>query len=216
MSDAETEFVDRHRALVQSIVQSVQRQLPYAIDTADLEAFGFIGLLEARSRYDASRGAQFTTFAYYRIRGAIIDGIGKMARVPRSVVRRAQALSVLDAESENAAESRAQASHPDPKAAAIDSLSEVLSRAATAFTLAALASQPASPEENAAHNQSMDAVRKATLTLPERERMVIQAHYIDDRNLDEIGKELGLSKSWMSRLHAKALDQLRAALTGDE
>ena len=76
MPDAETEFVDRHRALVQSIVQSVQRQLPIATDTADLEAFGFIGLLEARSRYDAARGAQFTTFAYYRIRGAIIDGIG--------------------------------------------------------------------------------------------------------------------------------------------
>ncbi len=216
MPDADQEFVERHRALVESIVRSVQNQLHMSGNTAELTAFAMVGLVEARARYDASRGVQFSTFAYYRIRGAVIDGIGKMARVPRTAVRASRAASVIDTESEHVAETRA--SHPDApdtQQAAIDAIGLVLSRAATAYSLAALAQPATTPEEDVSQQQAMDAVRKATVNLPERERKVIVGHYVDERSLDDIGKELGLSKSWMSRLHAKALDQLRALLTRD-
>jgi RNA polymerase sigma factor for flagellar operon FliA len=216
MKDADTDFVTQHRALVESIARSVQTQLRYAADTEDLVGYGLIGLLEARSRYDASRGFQFSTFAYYRVRGAMFDGIGKMARVPRSVVRESRALSVLDTESEHVADTRAGgAVVVNPKQAAIDALSIVLSRAATAYTLAVMAPERVSPETEVANKEALDAIRKATETLPERERAVIQGHYMEDRQLDDIAKDFGISKSWMSRLHAKALDRLRAALTGD-
>lgn len=217
MQDADTEFVERNRALVESIARSVQAQLQYAADNEDLVSYGLVGLLEARSRYDASRGTQFSTFAYYRIRGAIFDGIGKMARVPRSVVRTSRALSVLDAESEHVSDTRAHAAPIiDAKQAAIDAMSTILSRAATAYTLSVMAPEAVSPETAATTNEALAAIRKATESLPERERAVIQGHYMDDRQLDDIAKDFGLSKSWMSRLHAKALDRLRAALTGDE
>jgi RNA polymerase sigma factor for flagellar operon FliA len=217
MPDADHEFVERHRALVESIVRSVQNQLHMTGNTAELTAFAMVGLVEARARYDVSRGVQFSTFAYYRIRGAVIDGIGKMARVPRTAVRASRAASVLDAESEHVAEARANsADAADPKQAAVDSISLVLSRAATAYALAALATQATTPEQDVAHRQSVEAIRQATDKLPERERKVILGHYVEERSLDEIGKELGLSKSWMSRLHAKALDQLRALLTGED
>lgn len=217
MPDADQEFVERHRALVESIVRSVQNQLNMTGTTTDLVAFGMVGLVEARARYDASRGVQFSTFAYYRIRGAVIDGIGKMARVPRTAVRASRALSVLDTESEHASDVHANNdAAADPKQAAVDVISLVLSRAATAYALTALAAQATTPEQDAVHQESLEAVRAAAANLPERERKVIQGHYVEERSLDDIGKELGLSKSWMSRLHAKALDQLRAALSGDD
>ena len=41
----------------------------------------------------------------------------------------------------------------------------------------------------------------------------MQGHYIDGRNFDELAAELGLSKSWASRMHTRALGRLREALS---
>jgi RNA polymerase sigma factor for flagellar operon FliA len=43
------------------------------LEIDDLVSAGTIGLIEAADRYDATRGVPFGTFAYRRIRGAIID-----------------------------------------------------------------------------------------------------------------------------------------------
>lgn len=216
MADADTEFVERYRGLVERIARSVQVELHMRREVEDLVGFGMVGLLEARSRYDASRGVQFNTFAYYRIRGAILDGISKMAYLPRRAVRQARALSLLDAESEHAGTVRAQAgTSGDPKEAAIDALSMVLSRAATAYSLALMTPTTPDPEVDASNQQAIVAMRKATEALPEREQTLLRHHYMEEHSLDAIGKDLGLSKSWMSRLHAKALDQLRITLNGE-
>jgi RNA polymerase sigma factor for flagellar operon FliA len=52
--------------------------------------------------------------------------------------------------------------------------------------------------------------------LPEKERRLLQLHYFEDRNLEVAGVELGLSKSWASRLHARAVDRLRKVLEAEE
>lgn len=56
----------------------------------DLIAYGYVGLLEARKRFDPSKGTPFVTFAWWRVRGAIIQGAREMSgstrRHPRPVV----------------------------------------------------------------------------------------------------------------------------------
>ena len=47
-------------------------------------ALGCKGLLEAAQRYDDRHGVAFTTFAYYRVRGAMFDGLRSMGWLPRS------------------------------------------------------------------------------------------------------------------------------------
>ncbi|MBP6631458.1 MAG: RNA polymerase subunit sigma-70, partial [Kofleriaceae bacterium] len=44
---------------------------------------------------------------------------------------------------------------------------------------------------------------------PERERQLLEKHYFEGKNLLEAGAELGISKSWASRMHAQAVDRLR-------
>src|SRR6476646_2648887 len=44
----------------------------------ELISYGQVGLLEAADRFDAKVGANFLTFAHYRIKGAIFDGLRKM------------------------------------------------------------------------------------------------------------------------------------------
>ena len=68
----------------------------------DLEAFGIQGLLEAHSRFDASRGARFGTFAYYRIRGAMLDGVRKMVDAPPKGMLRAKRQQAADDIAESA------------------------------------------------------------------------------------------------------------------
>lgn len=217
MSDEDTEFVERYRALVEHIVHSIEAQLGIVRSRDDLIAFGMVGLLEARKRYDPALGAQFNTFAYYRIRGAVLDGVSQMSRVPRSVVRRSKALALLDVETEHAA--AAQSNLPstvDMQAMALDAVGTLLSRVATSYTLAVMtAPEHADPEAELSRRQSYAAITEATESLPTRERVVVRGHYIEERQFDDIAKELGVSKSWMSRIHAKALDRLRAALTGE-
>src|SRR5690349_16023219 len=55
------------------------------VDFEELVALANTGLAEAAQRFDASHGASFATFAWYRVQGAIIDGLRKQTILPRRV-----------------------------------------------------------------------------------------------------------------------------------
>jgi RNA polymerase sigma factor for flagellar operon FliA len=59
-------------------------------------------------------------------------------------------------------------------------------------------------------------VRQAVAALPEKERRLMELYYFADKNLEEAGAALGLSKSWACRLHARAVDLLRDAMDEGE
>jgi RNA polymerase sigma factor for flagellar operon FliA len=69
-----------------------------------------------------------------------------------------------------------------------------------------------STEDKAVLKQLGGRVRQALATLPDKERHFIEKHYFEDKTLTDAGAELGLSKSWASRLHARAIELLRKAL----
>ena len=58
-------------------------------------------------------------------------------------------------------------------------------------------------------------VREAMRTLPEKEKRLMELYYFEEKNLEEAGSMLGLSKSWACRLHARAVNLLREALVED-
>jgi RNA polymerase sigma factor (sigma-70 family) len=62
--------VEQYTPYVRSIAGKVRKKLPPDIEFDDLVEYGMIGLLEAAQRFDPEAGANFMTFAYYRIRGA--------------------------------------------------------------------------------------------------------------------------------------------------
>ena len=56
----------------------MRKQFNAQLEMDELIAYGQIGLLEAAERFDPKVGANFLTFAHYRIKGAIFDGLRKM------------------------------------------------------------------------------------------------------------------------------------------
>jgi len=217
-SQHDSEFIRQYDAFVRGIVKHTRAQLGIEGDAEDLLAFAYEGLLEARQRFDASRGVQFKSFAYYRVRGAILDGVRRMAYLPRRAYARLKASEALDLEGEQAVEARAAlgsaaASDVEGGLRAIDG---ILGRVAAAYCTAASAqeeeSEPNNPEYSLIVRERRTRVQRALAVLPEQEKYLIQGHYIEGRNFDELAKELGLSKSWASRLHTRALARLREVL----
>ena len=68
-----------YQGLVRAIAWKIHRRVPHVVELDDLIAYGQIGLLEALQRFDEDRGLQLATFAWHRVRGAILDGLAKMS-----------------------------------------------------------------------------------------------------------------------------------------
>ena len=221
----DNEFVRQYEPFVRGIAKHTTAQLEIEGDLEDLVAAGFEGLLDARNRFDPARGVAFKSFAYYRVRGAVIDAVRQNAYLPRRAYARLKAAEALDLEGEQAVEQRAGAEVGGAGAAARDpeqslrAIDGILGRIAAAYCTAAGSESDDPPESpNPEHallaRERHDRLRRALDALPEPERALLQGHYLQDRRFDEIAKDLGLSKSWASRLHTRALDRLRELLEG--
>lgn len=67
------------------------------VSTEDLCQYGVIGLLEARSSFDESKGTPWLAFARFRVRGAMLDSIRKhpLIRLPQAVQKKVQELKQI-------------------------------------------------------------------------------------------------------------------------
>ncbi|MDD9941468.1 MAG: sigma-70 family RNA polymerase sigma factor [Myxococcales bacterium] len=217
VDSSDDDFVRAHERFVRGIVKQACAQLALDCDVEDLVGYGFAGLLEARKRFDATKGVPFKSFAHYRVRGAIIDGVRKMAYLPRRAYARLRAAEVADRAAEGLAEQRAASrSVVADVPASLRAMDSVIGQAAAAFCASLADGEPegigASPEEVALAKQRRKLIAEALTELPEREQMLVRGHDLEGRRLDELAAEAGLSKSWASRLHAKALERLRSRL----
>ena len=226
MTTERDRLIAEHLSLVQAIAGKLKRTLGKSIDFDDLVGYGHKGLIEAAERFDAKQGVTFTTFAYYRIRGAMLDGMRTMGWYSRSDYARYRAEERANEYMQNVSErdgaaKEAGADAPADKAQTLASIAEILSSVATVhITSIEAASKVAddrmpSPDAGLETGQLGVRVRDAVQSLPEKERRLMEMYYFEEKNLEEAGAALGLSKSWACRLHARAVTLLREALAED-
>lgn len=87
--DADRERLIREFApMVRAMAHRLAFRLPAYLDVEDLTSVGIMGLMDAMTKYDSRREANFKTYAEFRIRGAMLDEIRSMDWVPRSVHER--------------------------------------------------------------------------------------------------------------------------------
>lgn len=219
MALADDDFVREYEGLVRSIALRVRSEMDLSCDLEDLVSAGFLGLIEARSRFDATRGVLFATFAYYRVRGACIDSVRKMAYLPRRAHQARKLAEAADAVLENLSEDRAAT--PSAKVdveATVQAIDDVLAKLAASYVIEAVGAEEAQvekPDDQLIRATDSRRVRQVILELPEREQRVVREFYFEGRPLDDIAKDLGISKSWASRIHTKALGIVRTRLERD-
>ena len=220
------DLVKKHLGLVEAIARKVKRTLGAAMEVDDLVGYGRKGLVEAAERFDGRAGVTFTTFAYYRIRGAMYDGIRTMGWYSRADYARYRAEERANQylQSQADQEGAARAQNPTAASATPDTgeilagIAQALSGIATIHITSIEAASRVADESLPAPDAAVDTVRlsrrvrEALATLPDKERKLMELYYFGEKNLEEAGVELGLSKSWACRIHARAVDRLRQAL----
>ncbi|MEK7203477.1 MAG: sigma-70 family RNA polymerase sigma factor [Patescibacteria group bacterium] len=211
--------------LIKHIAWQMTESRPYQkVEVSDLVQDGVLGLIDALSRFDKSRGIKLETFVDKRIRGAMMDGLRKGAW-PRLMRKRRREL--FEAEESLRTELKRVPSYAELSVRlgwnernvrrSIWRISVIESMAGLSDKLAMLPAgfvpaEPESPEKTFEIREIQKRVRKAMTTLLFRERQVIFLCYFKGMTLKEISKIFGISRTRVSQLHAKAIRNIRMAL----
>jgi RNA polymerase sigma factor FliA len=217
--------------LVYSVLERVTITLPPHVAIEDLLQAAALGLYHALVRFDPERGHKFASFAYPRIRGAIMDELRQMDYMSRST--RAQLRKV---ESTIRDWTQEHGEMPDEEVIA-DSLgmrpeylSTLLARAQPWLSLDSVISSSdggdmtlrdiladssmPSPDEEAAQSDMWETLRKAFLLLTAKEQKILYLYYYEDMRLSEIAILYELTEARICQIHALAVAKLRATLSG--
>ena len=212
------QLIEEHRSFVRAIAVEIVRTLPPHIELEELIACGNLGLVEAAARYDPRYRTSFRTFAYYRIRGSIYDALRNMAPLTRREYGRARfAANANDllqttADDEQSSVDNAAESIDDEIAAAqaaIDALIPVYLLSMDGDQVPDLADGQPSVLSRIEEQELTALARSMVKQLPPDDRQIIEEVYFKNRAIAYVGADLGISKSWASRLHARAIKRLR-------
>jgi RNA polymerase sigma factor FliA len=217
LSPAVARLIEVNLPYAHAIAAEVTRKLPPELEKKDIQGWAELGLVEAAISFDRTRGIQFTTFAHYRIKGAIYDGLRKMGWYPKGQYRRMRFEMAATEYLKDASQEPQRAASPE---AQLQDLRDLTGNLMSCYMLSldSLDQEPVdsaqlSAEELVVHSQQRARLRQLLTQLPKINREVLEHCYFKELTLEEVGKRLGMSKSWVCRLHAKSLEMLRKMLT---
>lgn len=194
----------------------------------DLENAGMLGMLQALETYDPSRGTPFASFAFGRIRGALVDFLRTIDCLSRDRRRRV-------AEASRTAELLQQELGAEPRAAqvaarlgvSVRSYDRLRNDAQQRFALSLFDGHgedgpapvdvlPAPDVEEAdadiERRSLYGYVETLVARLPEREQRIVQLYFFEGLTLREIAEQFHLTEARISQVLSKTLRTLRGRM----
>jgi RNA polymerase sigma factor FliA len=218
------DLVREHMPMVGHLVRELLNRVPGHVHADDLSSAGFAALLGAARTFDVTRGIPFHRFAAVRIRGALLDELRGQDWASRSVRARARrtaqarqeltsALGRTPTEAEVAemlgiGVSELAAVEDDVQKAALLSLQGFASGVADEM----VTEQADGPEDLLLRRERLGYLHQAIHALPERLRQVVTASFLQERPIQEIAQQLGVTESRISQMRTEALRLLRDGL----
>jgi RNA polymerase sigma factor FliA len=230
-TDAERERVLMEQLpQVRYIARRIHGRLPRHVPFEDLVHAGVVGLIDALNKFDQSKHVQFSSYAKFRIRGAILDSLRELDWSPRELRRKGrlvdQTYSQLSgklgrapSESELAQELGLELHELQSLLAELDglelgSLRVESQRDGKEEDLTDYI--PGKPEEtpffSCLRSEMKQLLEEAISELPEKERKVLALYYYEELTMKEVGAALGIGESRVSQIHSLAMVRLRARL----
>ena len=226
------EVIKRYSPMIKYVANRIAMRLPPHIEVDDLISVGVLGLMDAISKYDSSRGAKFKTYAEFRVRGAILDELRALDWVPRSIRQKASAVEKvvrsLEAKLRRLPEDEEVAKEMDltldqfyrtideTKSVPVFSLEDLgiaKESGEQQSLLDCLAGKvDADPQTQIRLIELKEIIAKAIDTLPEKERLMVSLYYYEELTMKEIGTVLDITESRVSQIHSKAVLHLRTKL----
>jgi RNA polymerase sigma factor for flagellar operon FliA len=218
-----------HLPIVRFLARRIHERLPQHVDIEDLVSAGVVGLMDAFSKFDATKQVQFRSYAQFRIRGAILDSLRTLDWSPRELRRKGRAVE----EAIRVLTQRMGRAPSEPEVAAemtlsLEAYQQLLGdlKGLEIGTLhmernedsgeEELAYIPGNPEDDplfrCLKGELKDRLTEAIANLPDRERLVMTLYYYEEMTMREIGLALGVVESRVSQVHASGVVHLRSAL----
>ncbi len=230
--DLRNETILRELPQVQYIASRILERLPQQVELCDLINAGVIGLLEAYRVYDPSKNAQFSTFAKFRIRGAILDSLRALDWGSRGIRKKAREI----AEATSSLESTLGRSPSSEEVAAelkisLEALNDAKNELSTLFVVGQQAassidggevfdlieSSPstwANPFQIYQKVEEKARLAKAISELSEREQLILSLYYVEELTMKEVAEVVDLAVSRVSQIHSASLAKLKVMLEG--
>ena len=226
------EVIKRYSPMIKYVANRIAMRLPPHIEVDDLISVGVLGLMDAISKYDSSRGAKFKTYAEFRVRGAILDELRAMDWVPRSIRQKASKVDKVV----QGLQAKLRRTPEDEEVAkemglSLDEFHQTLNetKSIPIFSLEDLGiakesgdqqslldclagKADADPQTQVRLVELKEIIAKAIDALPEKERLMVSLYYYEELTMKEIGAVLEITESRVSQIHSKAVYRLRTKL----
>lgn len=230
-TDAREQLITQYLSLVKYAAGRMVMNLPGSVEVDDLISYGTFGLLDAIEKFDYRRGIKFETYAYVRIKGAILDGLRALDWMPQTLRKKAREIERTYRE----LEARYGRSVTDEEVALelgvdkeeFDRLVMDISRSSVVslddfyysdtdeeIPLRDMVADQGipGPEAMVQFEEKKVLLGQAIDKLPDKEKLVVSLFYFDGLTVKEIAQVMELSSSRISQLHTKALLRLRSRL----
>lgn len=224
------QIILQYAPLVKYVMGRLAISLPAILDYEDILSYGTIGLIEAVERFDHTKGVKFETYAISRIRGAIIDALRSLDRLPRSVRQKARdatnAIATLtdDLGREPTDDEVARALSLTPEAyrktltdaawitVSLDSLGATDGEEDTGGPMGVADPDVEDFSADMERQELIGDLASVIRDLPDREQFILSLYYQEELTMREISEVLRISESRVCQLHARALSRLRTGM----
>jgi len=187
-------------SLVKKVASKIYYRLPKGdIEFDDLVNVGVIGLMKAIQKYDKDK-AKFSTYAYIKIRGEILDYLRSLDIVPRTVRDRIKKEPPVE-------EGKTV---PLSNTAVMVSIEKALSSDESLKIVDTLVSDRETPEEEVIREDQKEKLLQAVNLLSEKEKKVLQMLYFEEKDLKSVANEINVSVSRVSQIKSEAIKKLKS------
>ena len=218
--------------LVEKVARKMIRKLPRSVELNELISCGYFGLIDAMEKFDESKGASFSTYAEYRIRGAILDELRRMDWVPRGHRQKARMIEKAKEESRmqsnenqlqgaakilnmNAEEFSQLRNKYEKKEKQSYNENMLASGQVIQLNSVTVADRKYNPSVWSNFSSTSNYIKNLLMSLSDQEQKIVECYYFEQMNLKEISGKLGLTESRISQLHMKAKLKLKDWLEGE-
>ena len=222
-------LLKQYSSLVRRLAHQMIAKLPANVELDDLIQVGMIGLSDALSRFDASQGVQFETFATQRIRGAMLDELRGSDWMSRGDRRQQRAIeTAVHKLEQRLGRAPNEGEIADEMGLTLKQYQELLGKVRGTQLIYLedmsgdegdddyldrhVADDEANPLGRLQDQRMREALVEAIKNLPEREQFVMSMYYEQDMNLKEIAAVLKVTESRVCQLHSQSIARLRTRL----
>lgn len=221
------QIIEEYLPLVKYIASRISIGKNQILEFEDLVSYGVIGLMDAISKFDDSKGIKFSTYASIRVKGAIIDEIRKNRPISKGAMdklnRFNMAVEKLQKELGREPSNEEIAKELNMTLLEVGEVENYINYISVVSLEDVIFSEDEdmnvmgtiedknspSPEEKFVNNEKVEVLSQAIEDLNDKDRTVLNLYYYEGLTLKQIGEILSVSESRVCQLHSRAIRNLK-------